>query len=111
MLNNVRGNICCPCRYCKNEKKYRTNDILIPHLTKHVFMDNYRCLNKHGDERLNEAHIRDSYLEREIPTNVEEEHDDVNEVDILGLTNDDIEFQVYNIEEMVCNIERHDDDD
>jgi hypothetical protein len=35
----------------------------------------------------------------------------VNEVDILGLTDDDIEFQVHNIEEMICNIERHDDDD
>jgi hypothetical protein len=55
--------------------------------------------------------MRDSYLETEIPTGVEEEHDDnVNEIDILGLTNDDIKFQVHNIEEMVCNIERHDDD-
>jgi hypothetical protein len=35
----------------------------------------------------------------------------VNEPDILGFTNDDIEFQVHNIEEMVRNIERYDDDD
>jgi hypothetical protein len=35
----------------------------------------------------------------------------VNETDILGLIDDDIDFQVYNIEEMVHNIERHDDDD
>jgi hypothetical protein len=35
----------------------------------------------------------------------------VNETDILRLTDDDIEFQVHNIEEMVCNIERHIDDD
>jgi hypothetical protein len=35
----------------------------------------------------------------------------VNEVDILGLIDDNIIFQVYNIEEMVCNVERHDDDD
>jgi hypothetical protein len=34
----------------------------------------------------------------------------VNEVDILGFTNDDIEFQVHNIEEMIHNVERHDDD-
>jgi hypothetical protein len=34
----------------------------------------------------------------------------VNEVDILGFTDDDIEFQVHNIDEMVCNVERHDDD-
>jgi hypothetical protein len=56
--------------------------------------------------------MRDSYLEREVPTGVEEDHDDdVNDSDILGFTDDDIEFQVRNIEEMVCNIERHDDDD
>jgi hypothetical protein len=56
--------------------------------------------------------MRDSYLEREIPTGVKEDHDDnVNESDILGFTNDDIEFQVHNIEEMVRNIERHGDDD
>jgi hypothetical protein len=36
--------------------------------------------------------MRYSSLDREVPTGVEEEHDDVNEVDILGLTNDDIEF-------------------
>jgi hypothetical protein len=36
--------------------------------------------------------MRDSYMERDFPTSVEEEHDDVNEADKLGLTNDDIEF-------------------
>jgi hypothetical protein len=30
--------------------------------------------------------MRDSYLEREVPTGVEEDHDDVNEADILGFT-------------------------
>jgi hypothetical protein len=35
----------------------------------------------------------------------------VNEVDIVGLTDDDIEFQVHNIEEMVHNVKRHRDDD
>jgi hypothetical protein len=53
----------------------------------------------------------DSYLEREVPTGVKEDHDDVNESDILGFTNDDIQFQMHNIEEMVRNIERYDDDD
>jgi predicted NUDIX family phosphoesterase len=55
--------------------------------------------------------MRDSYLEREVPTGVEEDNDDVNEVDILGFINDDIEFKVHNIEEMVRNIERQGDDD
>jgi hypothetical protein len=75
-------------------------------------MEDYRCWNKHGEEGLNEADMRDSYLEREVPIGVEEEHDnDVNEPDILGFTDDDIEFQVHNIEDMICNVERHGDDD
>jgi hypothetical protein len=28
MLDNVRENICCPCKHCKNEKKYHTDDAL-----------------------------------------------------------------------------------
>jgi hypothetical protein len=35
----------------------------------------------------------------------------VNEANILGLTDDIIEFQVYNIERMVSNVERHGDND
>jgi hypothetical protein len=95
MLDNIRGNICCPCKHCKNEKRYHTDDVLRSHLIKHGFMEDYRYWNKHGEEGLNEAGMRDSYLEREVPTGVEEDHDDdVNEPDILGFTNDDIEFQV-----------------
>jgi hypothetical protein len=55
--------------------------------------------------------MRDSYLEREVSIGVEEEHDVVNEANILGLTNDDIMFQVHNIKEMVHNIKRHINDD
>jgi hypothetical protein len=50
-------------------------------------------------------------VEREVSTSVEEDHDDVNEADILGFTDDNIEFQVHNIEEMVRNVERHGDHD
>jgi hypothetical protein len=35
----------------------------------------------------------------------------VHKADILGFTDDDIEFQVHNIEEMVRNVKRHDNDD
>jgi hypothetical protein len=35
----------------------------------------------------------------------------MNEVVILGFTDNDIKFQVHNIEEMVRNVKRHDDDD
>jgi hypothetical protein len=111
MLDNIRGNICCPCKHCKNEKRYHTDNVLRSHLIKHGFIEDYRCWNKHGEERLNKLEIRDSYLEREVPTGVKEEQDDVNEADILGLTDDDIEFQVHNIENMVRNVKRHDDDD
>jgi hypothetical protein len=51
--------------------------------------------------------MRDSYAKREVSTSVKEDHDDVNDADILGFTDDDNEFQVHNIEEMVCNVERH----
>jgi hypothetical protein len=57
-------------------------------------MEDYRCWNKHGGEGLNEVEMRDSYLEREVPNGVEEEHNDVNEADILGLNDDDIMYQV-----------------
>jgi hypothetical protein len=74
-------------------------------------MEDYRCWNKYGKEGLNEAEMRDSYMESEVPTGVEEDHDNVNEVDILGFTDDDIKFRVHNIKEMLRNVERHGDDD
>jgi hypothetical protein len=111
ILENVRGNLCYPCKHCSNKKKNHTDDVLRSHLIKHGFIEDYRYWNKHGEEEPNEAEMRDSYLEREVPTGVEEEHDDVNEVGILGLTDDDIDFHVHNIEEMVHNVERHDDED
>jgi hypothetical protein len=39
MLDNVRGNLCYTCKYCKDKKKYHTYDILRSHLIKHEFMD------------------------------------------------------------------------
>jgi hypothetical protein len=110
ILDNVRGNHCCPFKHCNNEKKYHTYDVLRSYLIKHGFMEDYRCWNKHGEGGLNEAEMMDSYLEREVPTSVEEEHHDVNKADILGLIDDDIKFQVHNIEEKVRNVKRHDDD-
>jgi hypothetical protein len=107
MVDSGRGFICCPCKHCKNEKKYRSGDVLRTHLIKHEFKEDYRCWNKHGDVGHNEAKMRE-----EVPINdVEEEDDDVNEVDIIRLSDGDIMSQVDNIEEMVCNVERHVDDD
>jgi hypothetical protein len=28
MLDNVKGNLCCSCKYCKNENKYHAYDVL-----------------------------------------------------------------------------------
>jgi hypothetical protein len=51
-------------------------------------------------------------MREEVPTDgVEEEGNDVNETDILRLSDVDIVSRVNNIEEMVCNVERHADDD
>jgi hypothetical protein len=61
-------------------------------LIKHGFIEDYRCWNKHGEEGLNEAKMRYSYAKREVSTSVEEDHDDVNDADILGFTDDDNEF-------------------
>jgi hypothetical protein len=107
MVENSRDFICCPCKHCKNEKKYRSDDVLRTYLIKHGFKENYRCCNKHGVVGLNEAEMRD-----EVPTDgVEEEDDDVNEADILRLSDVNIVSRVDNIEEMVHNVERHADDD
>jgi hypothetical protein len=63
--------------------------------------------NKNGEVGLNEAEMRE-----EVPTDgVEEVDDDVNEPDILRLSDVDIVSRVDNIEEMVHNVERHIDDD
>jgi hypothetical protein len=81
--------------------------VLRTHLIKHGFKEDYRCWNKHDDIGLNEAEMRE-----EVPTDgVEEEDDDVNEADILRLSDDDILSRVDNIEEMVRNVEKHADDD
>jgi hypothetical protein len=41
MLDNIRRNLYCPCKYCKNEKRYRTDDVLRLHLIKYGFMEDY----------------------------------------------------------------------
>jgi hypothetical protein len=75
-------------------------------MIKHGFKKDYRCWNKPGDVGLNEAEIR------EVPTDgVKEEDDDVNKAYILRLSDDVIVSRVDNIEEMVCNVERHAEDD
>jgi hypothetical protein len=35
MLDNIVGNICCPYKHCKNEKRYLIDDVLRSHLIKY----------------------------------------------------------------------------
>jgi hypothetical protein len=49
-------------------RRDHTDDMLRLHLIKHGFMDDYQYWNKHGEERLNEVEMRDSYLKREVPS-------------------------------------------
>jgi hypothetical protein len=50
MLDNVRGNLCCLCKHCRNnEKKYHIDDVLRTHLISLGFMEDYQCWSKHGD--------------------------------------------------------------
>jgi hypothetical protein len=107
MVDNGSGFICCPCKHCKNEQKYHSDDVLRTHLIKHGFREDYRCCYKHGEVGLNEAEMREEVL----TDGVEEEDNDVNEADILRLSDDDMMSQVDNIEELVHNVERHANDD
>jgi hypothetical protein len=82
MVVNGSSFICCPYKHCENEKKYHSDDVLRTHLIKHGFKEDYRCWNKHDEVGPNEAEMRE-----EVPTNgVEEEDDNVNEADILRLS-------------------------
>jgi hypothetical protein len=61
-------------------------------------MDSWRIIDvgiNMGRKDLIKQIVRDSYMKREVPIGVEEDHDDVNEADILGFTDDDIEFQMH----------------
>jgi hypothetical protein len=41
MLDNIRGNLCCPRKHWKNEKRNHTDDVLTSHLIKLGFMEDY----------------------------------------------------------------------
>jgi hypothetical protein len=44
----------CPCIDCLNQKKFAQQKIIFHHLVTRGFTKNYTCLNKHGEEGLNE---------------------------------------------------------
>jgi hypothetical protein len=88
-LDNIKRNLYYPCKHCTNEKKYHISDVLMSYLMKHRFIEDYQCWNTYGQKGFNEVEMDDSNLKRKVPTGIEEEHDDVNEADILGLTDDE----------------------
>jgi hypothetical protein len=53
MVDNDRCFIYCPCKHCKNVKKYHSDDVLRTHLIEHGFKEDSRCWNKHGEVGLN----------------------------------------------------------
>ncbi|XP_051187678.1 uncharacterized protein [Lolium perenne] len=47
--NTRDGFMCCPCRFCQNEKAYSSSKILHTHLLVSGFMPSYNCWTKHGE--------------------------------------------------------------
>ena len=43
------GFMCCPCRYCRNEKDYSSSRTLHIHLIQTGFILSYNCWTKHGE--------------------------------------------------------------
>src|ERR1041384_3190877 len=105
-VENGRSFIYCPCKDCKNEKKFSLSEMVESHLIMRGFKEKYGCWNKHGEEGLNEGEVGEDNLEREIPTD-HLDHDPDVDADILGLNEDDVVDHMKNIDEMVCNAERH----
>ena len=47
--NKQNGFMCCPCRFCRNEKDYSSSRTLHIHLLQSGFMSSYNCWTKHGE--------------------------------------------------------------
>lgn len=62
---------------------------------------NYTCWNKHGEDGSNEEEVEDTNEH-----NMSTSEQDV--ADILGLSADEVMYRVENLEEMVHDVERHD---
>jgi len=73
----------CPCKHCRNNKKYSSSCTVHAHLIIRGFMDDYPCWNKHGEEGVNNRDLQDSHT------------DDMNEkgkftLDLRGFVNIDL---------------------
>jgi hypothetical protein len=92
---SAKGFMCCPCKYCKNEKEFSKRRTLHSHIACHGFMANYSLWTQHGepgvmmeegeeeDEIPDWAHLHEasSAYEAEL---MHEASDDDNALDELG---------------------------
>ena len=53
----------CPCKHCRNNKKYSSSCTVHAHLIIRGFMDDYRCWNKHGEGGVNDRDVQDSHMD------------------------------------------------
>ena len=53
----------CPCKQCRNNKKYSSSCKVHAHLIIRGFMDDYPCWNKHGEEGVNDRDLQDSHVD------------------------------------------------
>jgi len=95
--------IYCPCKDCKNEKKLISEEIVREHLIVRGFKENYTCWNKHGEVGTNEGEVEDHIDDQEHDPNIDL-------TDILGLSDNEVMDRVENLDEMVRNVERHDEE-
>jgi hypothetical protein len=101
----------CPCRDCRNEKKFPKPDNIHAHLVMRGFKENYTCWNKHGEEGLNEGEMDRALHADSVDQGLtpgEMDHD-LRDEDILGFNDNDLEDFVENVDQMVQDVERHDE--
>ena len=100
MKDHGKTAIFCPCRDCRNEKKFPKPNNIHAHLVMHRFKENYICWNKHGDEGLNEGEMNralhtDSVDQGLTPGEIDH---DLRDEDILGFNDNDLEDLVENVD-------------
>ena len=64
MLTNHNSAMWCPCKDCRNMKKFELSCTVHAHLIIRGFMAGYICWNKHGQEGINEEiDLQDTHME------------------------------------------------
>jgi hypothetical protein len=112
----------CPCIDCLNQKKFAQREIIFHHLVTRGFTKHYTCLNKHGEEGLNELEagclnegevrhhanhdedLDESGLfegnERLFPPNVLR-HEDITDQEVRSIDDGEVLQRVHNVDQML----------